>query len=76
MNYKKVKSTHIDEIGHDPDKNELFIKFSTGSVYVYENVTPTDHKKLMNSKSKGIHLNTHIVPKSKFKVKSWGKKKS
>ena len=34
----KNKSTHIDEMHHDPETNELRVQFSDGSRYRYSDV--------------------------------------
>ena len=70
MNFKPVKSSNILEIGHDADRNELYVKYKDGSIYIHSEVSASSHKKLMSSPSHTKHLNLHVIPKSKGKKKN------
>jgi hypothetical protein len=35
---RSVYSSHVDEIGYDPDTEELHVKYDTGKTAVYEGV--------------------------------------
>jgi hypothetical protein len=38
---RSVYSSHVDEIGYDPDTEELHVKYDTGKTAVYEGVPMT-----------------------------------
>jgi hypothetical protein len=52
-----VKSSAVASVGHDPEANELHVVYSTGSHYVYPNVSADQHAALMAAPSVGKHLN-------------------
>lgn len=64
MDMKKVDSSQIAEIGHDPDTNTLAIRFKgvggPGGLYHYPNVTAEKFKAFSAAKSLGKHFHTHI----------------
>lgn len=64
---KKVKSSHISSIDHDPKTNVLKITFSNGSVYHFSGVDSKAHQQLMGAESHGEHFIKHI--KGKFVTK-------
>jgi len=48
-------------VGYDSQKMELTVKFkSSGDIYVYEGVTPTDWRDLCVAESKGGHFVKYI----------------
>lgn len=63
MKHIEVKSSNIESIAHDPDKNLLHVKFKNGSTYEYEGVSKEHHEALMSAKSIGSHIHQHIKPK-------------
>lgn len=62
---KKVESSQIEAIGHEPTTNTLFIQFKKGSVYSYGNVDADLHKRFMESESQGSFFYKHIKPFAK-----------
>ena len=60
-----VKSSNVEAIGHDPNANELTVKYKSGGVYVYHGVTAEQHAALMAAPSIGGHLHKHIKPHAK-----------
>jgi hypothetical protein len=64
---KPVKSSQIEAIGYDKETNTLAIKFKSGGVYHYSNVTQKHYddlagkgKKASESHSIGSHFYKHI----------------
>lgn len=61
---KPVKSSNIEAVGHDADKNELHVKFKGGGIHIYSGVTPDVHNNFVNADSIGKHFHANI--RSKF----------
>jgi hypothetical protein len=55
-----VPSTVIAETSYDPEASIMFLKFTTGIIYAYENVPAQVYEELKRSRSKGNFLNTRI----------------
>lgn len=55
-----VASSMFESIGHDPQTNELTIKFKNGRVYRHGGFTAEDHEKFTNAESMGKHYNATI----------------
>lgn len=55
-----VASSSVASIGYDGDSQTLEVEFVGGGVYQYMNVPPNAYEELMNSSSKGTHINRHI----------------
>jgi hypothetical protein len=49
-------SSNIDSIGYDVDKQECWVKYLSGGIYVYSNVPVEQYEELMNSSSKGRYV--------------------
>jgi len=62
MNLKKVKSTNIDSIGHDPEQNILRVRFLNGGEYNYHGISSQQYQAMLNSESIGSHLSSTIKP--------------
>lgn len=57
MEMKKVKSSMMHSVGHDPETNKLIVKFKEdGPEYHYEDVSAEKHQELMAAKSIGVHF--------------------
>jgi hypothetical protein len=50
----------FDAIAHDPETNELHVRFKNGKRYLHRDVTVNDHQDLMNAESLGKHYNARI----------------
>jgi hypothetical protein len=57
-----VDSSNIEAIGYDADARELWVRFVSGSTYVYANVPPATHNDIMRADSKGSYLNREVKP--------------
>ena len=55
-----VRSSNIASIGYDPEAQALHVLFSSGGKYEYSGVSPEEHAALLDAKSVGSHLHTHI----------------
>lgn len=57
-----VRSSDLHSVGYDPTTNELEVEFNTGSIYVYDNVPPSEHHQLMDPPggSHGTHFARYI----------------
>ena len=58
MNY--VDSSNIEQIGHDGDAQELYVRFLSGALYVYSGVPQEVFDELMAAPSKGSYLNRAV----------------
>lgn len=59
-----VKSSMIKNIVDTP--HGVYIKFNTGKVYRFPNLSAKDRKALMNAESAGKYFNQHIKGKYKY----------
>ncbi len=55
-----VASASIQRLGYDADTYHLFIQFQNGSVYDYQDISPTLYAELMNASSMGAFVNRRI----------------
>lgn len=58
-----VKSSNVESIGHDPERQSLFVRFKSGGLYKYDGVSPEAHAAFMKSDSKGKHFKQNIMGK-------------
>ena len=65
MEFKKIESASIEEVGHDPLKLELHVKFKNGKTGVYHSVDTEKFEAFIKSDSKGKHLNSVFKAKDK-----------
>lgn len=72
MDLKKVKSSTIDELGYDPATSTMRVKFKTGGVYDYDQVTPQVFTEMAGAKSVGGYFHKKI--RTKFKHSKIGEK--
>ena len=62
-----VDSSNVEAIGHDPDAQELHVRFiKSGETYVYYNVEEWVFQEFMNADSKGKYLNNYIKGNSQY----------
>jgi hypothetical protein len=64
MNMRKVKSSTIESVGHNPDTNTLRVRFNNGVEYDYANVNTAQHAAFISAESVGSHFHANI--KGKF----------
>lgn len=62
LNMTGVFSTNVEQIGHDPETNELVVRWLSGKTSVYEGVPAAKAREVINSWSVGKALNAEIVP--------------
>ena len=56
-----VDSSNVEAIGHDPDVQELHVRFAkSGETYVYYGVEEWVFQEFLQADSKGIYLNINI----------------
>ena len=53
---RKVSSSNLQSIGYDEDKKHLLVRFSSGSVWRYVDVTQRMYSSLVNAESIGRHF--------------------
>ena len=54
MEMKKVNSSNLAAIGYNPDKQELVVRFHSGTQYRYHSVSPEVYEAFLEAKSMGI----------------------
>ena len=57
---QRVRSSSIDAVGYDAERQELHVRFGSGRTYVYYGVAPEAHAGLLQAESKGRYLNDEI----------------
>jgi len=56
--FASVDSSHVDEIGYNPVERKLYIRFSNGSLYKYEDVDGEDEwQRLVDAGERGTSVN-------------------
>lgn len=55
-----VESSALKSVGYDGSREVLVIKFTSGSVYEYDDVPRSVYEELMNAPSKGRFFNANI----------------
>lgn len=60
IQYVDVVSSNIDAIGYNEDSEELYVRFSSGAVYVYQEVPEEVHQEFLGASSKGKFFAQHI----------------
>ena len=56
-----VRSSMLDRVRYDPKKRLLDVVFKTGEKYRYQDVPLDEYNGLMNAKSLGKYMQTHII---------------
>jgi hypothetical protein len=67
MDFKKVTSGHIAEIGYDEPTKTLGVRFRSGAEYHYAGVPSGKHAELMSASSKGAFFRGEVDGKHKFR---------
>lgn len=57
---RSVYSSSVDSIGHDPETNELHVKWQNGKTSVYEGVPAETAESVMGSASIGKALHSMV----------------
>lgn len=57
---RSVFSSHVANIGHDADTNELHVQWKNGKTSIYEGVDENKANLVMNSESIGQALNQFV----------------
>lgn len=66
MKHQKIPdSSNVASVAHNPATGILEVKFHSGGVYQYANVTEKQHADLLAAESTGRYLNDHIVSQPK-----------
>lgn len=58
-----IKSSNIEAVGYDKDKQELHVTFKSSGTYVYADVPQAKHTAMMGAESVGSFFHTHIKPR-------------
>lgn len=61
LTWKRLQSSNIDSAAHDPDANELHVKFKSGAHYVYSEVGADEADDFFGAPSHGKHHNSEIA---------------
>lgn len=64
LQMRSVFSSHVDNIGYDPENRELHVKYSKGQYAVYKDIPEDVAKNVLGSASIGEALHEHV--KGKF----------
>lgn len=64
MELKKVESSQVDSLGWENDI--LVVRFTTGAVYLYSNVSYKLYQELLNAESVGHALNESLKYKPEY----------
>jgi hypothetical protein len=56
MDMTPVKSSHIESVGYDAASKTMAVKFKSGGLYHYHDVSSAHHAELMSAESIGSHL--------------------
>ena len=51
----------LDLVGYDPKSQVLEVRFNTGDIYRYLNVSPDEYEGLINAESIGQYMHKHII---------------
>ena len=62
MKRQHVQSSSVASVGYDADSRTLELKYVSGDIYHYFDVSPLVHTALLNAKSIGAFVNKRIKP--------------
>ena len=65
-----VESTAVSSIGYDPGKEQLYVEFTSGATYEYDDVPAEVYENFMSSPSKGRFVNDVLTVLYKYRYKS------
>ena len=61
MRLRAVQSEMLDLVGYDPKSQVLEVRFNTGDIYRYLNVSADEYEGLINAESIGQYMHKHII---------------
>ena len=61
LKFKTLQSSNIASAAHDPETNELRVKFKSGATYVYSDVSDDEAHDFFNAPSHGKHHNENLA---------------
>ncbi len=64
---QKVISTNIDSVGYDDARNLMLVRFKTGVLYEYKNVTHDAYTSLLSAQSIGKYFTSNIKGKYPYR---------
>ena len=67
MGWTAIKSSNLDMVRYDKDKNTLHIIFANGSEYQYKEVSIQRYNSFLSAESKGKYF--HLNIKDKYESK-------
>lgn len=67
INFVKIDSSMIEEVGYDDEVEEFIVKFWNGSTYIYEGVSKSVYDEFLDSDSKGKFLHLKIKDHYSFR---------
>lgn len=53
LNWEKVTSSNVDSIAYEPSNQTLYVRFKSGSIYLYGDVPRFVYQTLRNASSTG-----------------------
>lgn len=59
--WTQVESSNVDAVCYDAQQSQLFVRFKTGSVYMYDKVPVDEHENLLSASSPGGYLRENII---------------
>lgn len=65
-----VESSAVSSIGYDPGKKQLYVIFTSGAAYEYDDVPAEVYESFMSSPSKGRFVNDVLTVLYKYRYKS------
>lgn len=60
IKWQEVESSNISAIGYDEEKQELYVRFSSGAEYAYHEVPTGIYQDFLDADSKGKYFYQHI----------------
>lgn len=58
--WRSLHSSHITQAKYEEETSTLLVRFSNGSEYAYDGVSPDDAEGFMEASSAGSYLRSHL----------------
>lgn len=55
-----VSSSNVESVGYDEENQILYVRFLSGSLYMYKNVNKPEYEALLSAPSIGSYLHRNI----------------